>query len=191
MRLLAGGNKSRESLGGLLQWAPWRVCHCSVRSKTPAPRGNGWFMIIPCSWVLGTYILNTHFQCTIHEQLHPPSKKYNCRQKSSISVSVPLSVSLFVSLSFSLSLCVFLSVSLCFSLPLSLSLPSPHPSNVIFMMWKSLFWDWCNLWKLKAEKFCAFIQGKYVSTRNIRARTVLRISWKPVAVCTLISSFTA
>ena len=126
MRLLAGGNKSRESLGGLLQWAPWRVCHCSVRSKTPAPRGNGWFMIIPCSWVLGTYILNTHFQCTIHEQLHPPSKKYNCRQKSSISVSVPLSVSLFVSLSFSVSVCVPLCLSLFLSASLSLS-PFPTP----------------------------------------------------------------
>ena len=123
---ISWGYKSRESLGGLLQRAPWRVCHCSVRSKTPTPRGNGWFMIIPCSCVLGTYILNTHFQCTIHEQLHPPSKKYNCRQKSSISVSVPLSVSLFVSLSFSLSLCVPLCLSLFLSASLSLS-PVPTP----------------------------------------------------------------
>ena len=191
MRLFSWGDKSRESLGGLLQWTPWRACRCSVRIKTPAPWGNGWFMIIPCSWVVDTYILNTHFQCTIREQLHPSSKKYNCRKELYLCLCVSLSVSLFLCLSLCLRVCSPLSLSVSLCLCLSLSLPSPHPANVIFMMWKSLFWDWCNLWKLKAEKFCAFIQGKYVSTRNIRERTVLRISRKPVAVCTLISSFTA
>ena len=126
MRLFSWGDKSRESLGGLLQWTPWRACRCSVRIKTPAPWGNGWFMIIPCSWVVDTYILNTHFQCTIREQLHPSSKKYNCRKELYLCLCVSLSVSLFLCLSLCLRVCspLSLSVSLCLCLSLS---PFPTP----------------------------------------------------------------